>query len=50
MKRYAVPETQPKQQQQRCCAKCFTPYNCGNQDCACHGLTLERLISSEATR
>lgn len=21
---------------QRCCAKCKTPYNCGNPACACH--------------
>ena len=20
----------------RCCAKCKTPYNCGNSGCACH--------------
>lgn len=21
----------------RCCAKCRTPYNCGNTKCRCHG-------------
>lgn len=23
----------------KCCAKCKTPYNCGNPGCACHAIT-----------
>lgn len=37
----------------RCCAKCRTPYNCGNKSCSCHpaGPDYARLIlEAQASR
>lgn len=38
----------------RCCARCRTPYNCGNPGCACHPISPETAaqharIQAEAT-
>lgn len=33
-----VPTYSPERKAQRCCARCRTPYNCGNTACGCHTL------------